>query len=59
MSGEISGLNMAEALASLPSWTDRDLARQFFIIAEIQTLSVLRSKSDDEQEKRKDADRNR
>lgn len=34
MSGALSGLDLNEAMASLPDRCDRDAAREYFIIAE-------------------------
>lgn len=44
MSGAITGLDMSEALASLPAECDRDFARRLFIIAELHFVIAINKK---------------
>lgn len=46
MAGEIFGMDLGEALKSLPRGVDRDFARELLIAAEAATLVGLKKRDD-------------
>lgn len=48
MSAQITGLDLAEALASLPEQCDRDFARELFVIAEGSFMASMLERLDQE-----------
>lgn len=50
MAGEMSGLILSEALASVPDDCERELVKRLLIVAEIAFLSARRQKADAEKD---------
>lgn len=46
MGGEIVGLDLTEAMASLPAGLDREFCRRLFVIAETEFLRALPREDD-------------
>jgi hypothetical protein len=46
MSGVITGLDMAEAMAMLPQGCDQDFARRLFVLAEFHFVTAINRKPD-------------